>query len=439
MKKPIKARLYDNHEDAVCINLGSPLEFHLPFEALKTYYNKGISRPAHRIGKDDKPENLGHEMYSIVDMFGPGDLKGTWLEDGVWIGPNHYRCQEVPGSHIKGKCDQEFIFTAVECINGSRPFASSVRNFTMPTEFRPPVNDQMIVARVHGWGPKIAANIPKMEKSLHELPDSQLIYYVGSGPSLRHNWQELKRVDRSKCQIWAMNESFTFLMENGIVPDVTFCIDATSPKRWWEKLDCSGTILVSTGFVNPAILDYNWKDRLWFGVNSDGYYYNLMRKARPHLLELDCSYGVGCAAIEAAWHKKARTVVLVGSDFAYEPVEDGVYTHCKNFIPREKWQGFVTEHPHSPVLGMDGKWTVSFSGLTTEAGGFFGCCEAMWEKGVRIINASEKGCLRANPSCEYLAKHQEKIGSPVMTQEKLSDVVTRLEGTKGFWYGKLAP
>jgi len=143
-------------------------------------------------------------------------------------------------------------------------------------------------------------------------------------------------------------------------------------------------------------------------------------------MELDCSYGVGTAAIEAAWHKKAKTVVLLGSDFAYQPTPEGVYTHCKNFIKKEDWMGFVTQFPHSPVLGMNGEWTVSFSGLTSEAGAFFGCCEAMWEKGVKIVNASEAGVLRANPACTYLMAHQEKLGSPVLTQKPLAEVVTEL-------------
>ena len=101
-RKITKAVLLDTGEDAVPARLGVPLGFHLPFECLQAYYDGGIHRPEGSVGDVSQVQRVGHEIYSIVGMFGDGGLKGSWLEDGVFIAGHQYACEDVVGAHIRG-------------------------------------------------------------------------------------------------------------------------------------------------------------------------------------------------------------------------------------------------------------------------------------------------------------------------------------------------
>jgi hypothetical protein len=347
-----------------------------------------------------------------------GDLAGSWFEQGVWLGEHHYDCLDALGAHFRADHDQEFVVYGVESLNGHRPIISAIRNFTEMKDFRIPVAGHCQVGQAHNWRYTVGTNLPRIEHNWGDAPDVENVIYVGSGPSLKKNWQDLKLVDRSRCEIWAANEAFSFLLSKGIHADRFFCIDATSPKRWWDGLDCSRTSLVAAPFVNPEVLDANWREALWFNIAGEGAYYNMVRDRHPELLEVDATRGVGSAMIESSWFKKVKRIALLGSDFCYEREGDKVYRSVWHYWEKDEWQKISVRHLHYVVNTLDGGHSVTYIGLALECGAVFGAAQCLREKGVEVINASEGGCLFVNPAARYL---QDK--PPVLTHKPLRECV----------------
>ncbi len=267
-----------------------------------------------------------------------------------------------------------------------------------------------------------------METSWGDAPGSEQIVYVGSGPGLARNAGELLRLDYSRTQVWAANEAFSYLTSQGVPVDCFFCIDSTSPDRWWKDIDCSETNLVTTSFVNPEILKGNWKRVYWFNIAGDGFYYNLVRENKPHLMEIDATLGVGSAMIESSWFKGVKRLALVGCDFCYrfDEAEQVVYRSVRHRIPRDEWADFVCRYAHFLVRDMDGKASMTYIGLALEANAVFGAAVCLAEKGVEVINASEGGILALNPRAKYLSRWEEKNGRKVLQHKTLRETVDRL-------------
>ena len=431
--KPKTLTVIDTKEDVVNINLGINIPFHIPYHSLRHYYEGGLHRPPGYVGQGGgNSGRSGHEIYSIVGMLGEQeDLEGTWFSDGVWINGRQHECRDILGAHIRGEQDQEFMICAVESLNGNRPTPTMVRNFTEMTDYKMPIVGHAQVARAHHWKDTIGANLPGVEHSFSDHPDSKNIIYVGSGPSLRRNYEELLKLDYSKAQVWAANEAFQFLSKRGVHVDCFFCIDATSNSKWWDGVDCSETCLVSSPFVNPDILSANWKKVYWFNIAGDGYFYNMIRKARPHLMEIDATKGVGSAMIEASWFKGVKSLALVGCDFCYDFDKEAksVWRSVDWCLNEQEWKAFSTGYLHYVVKDMNGRNSMSYIGLALEAGAVFGAAQCLWEKGVKVYNATEGGGLFPNKSADYLAKHQEKMGSNVLEMSSLREVIKTMNGS----------
>lgn len=396
-------RLLDTGEDAVNIDLHVSLPYHLPFDMLGAYYDGHIHRRLETVN-GRKPDRVGHEILPITGMFGSWEnLEGSWFEQGVHVGAHHYDCREVLGMHMRGDREQEFVIYAVESVNGCRPTASVVRNFTDPTDLKIPVAGHNQVAQAHNWRSTISRNLPKIENNWGDAPGCERIIYVGSGPSLRRNWHDLLEVDRTKCQIWAANEAFSFLLSKGIAADCFFCIDATSPKRWWDGLDCSETCLVAAPFVTPEVTEANWKEVFWFNISGDGAYYNMVRKHHPELFEIDATKGVGSSMIESSWSKGVKHLAMLGCDFCYEKIDKEVYRSVWHSWSEEEWQEIATRYAHYVVTTMTGETSLTYIGLATECAAVFAAAQCLSEKGILVTNSSEGGCLFVNPAAKYLA------------------------------------
>jgi hypothetical protein len=431
LPKPQKATLLLTGEDAINLNLGDALPFHLPFSCLKHYYSGGIHRP---IAKGSPSvTKVGHEFYPNAGMFyKPGEgspedplREGSWLAEGVFVGPNHYDARDVLGAHIRTAEGQEMVFTSVESINGGRPFANIIRNFTKMTDMKMKVQSENLVARAHSWREKVENNIKFMEHSWGEPEVPGTVIYVGSGPSLRRNCDELLKLDYSKASVWAANQAFGFLTKHGVHVDYFFCMDATAFPEWWKDFDCSETCLVASPFVNPDCLNAGWKQVYWYNIASDAYYFNKVRKARPHLLEIDGHRGVGSALIESAWFKKAKRVIMAGCDFCYEPVAGSkdIWRSVDWKLDEAAWRKLSTSHAHYLVYNSRGECVPTYLGLAFEAAAVFGAAQCLWEQGVEVINATEGGVLRPNPTARYLNNAVKRAGKPILQEMTLAEAV----------------
>jgi hypothetical protein len=430
--KPERGTLLLTGEDAINLNLGEPLAFHLPFGCLKHYYGGGIHRPQAKVGSLSSITSVGHEFYPNVGMFHkPGDAcaelqDGSWLSEGVFVGANRYDARDVLGAHMQTSEGQEMVFASVESINGNRPFPYAIRNFAKNVKgFLPKVQAEHHVARVHSWREKVDSNLKHMISSWGEPEVASTVIYAGSGPSLRHNCQELLHLDYSKASVWAANQAFGFLMKHGIHVDYFFCMDATAFPEWWSEIDCSETCLVAAPFVNPEILKAKWKKVYWYNIASDGFYFNKVRQAKPHLVEIDAHRGVGSAIIESAWIKKASRVIMAGCDFCYECSPDGTVWRSAGWkLDRDGWKKLAASHAHYLVYNSRGESVPTYLGLAFEAAAIYAAAQCLWEQGVEVVNATEGGILRPNPTARYLAQAVAKKGKPIMREMTLAEAVS---------------
>ena len=434
LPKTEKATLLLTGEDAINLNLGEALPFHLPFSCLKHYYSGGIHRPVNKGAAI--VTKVGHEFYPNVGMFykpGATDTEipeNSWLSEGCFVGAHHYDVRDVLGAHMKTAEGQEMVFTSVEAVNNGRPFANLIRNFTRMTDLKLKVQADHIVARAHSWREKVESNLLHMEHSWGEPTVPETVIYAGSGPSLRRNCGELLKLDYSKASVWAANQAFEFLMKRGVHVDYFFCMDATAFPEWWNEIDCSETCLVASPFVNPDALKANWKRVYWYNIAADAFYFNKVRKAKPHLLEIDGHRGVGSAIIESAWPKKAKRVILAGCDFCYEPIPGtkDIWRSAGWRTSEEAWRKLSQSHAHYLVQNTRGETVPTYLGLAFEAAAVYGAAQCLWEQGVDVINATEGGILRMNPTARYLAKKVAERGEPIMSEMTLAEAVSSANG-----------
>ena len=428
------ASLIDTREDAVNIDLGVAMPNHLPFEHLHLYYDGAISRPPGRVGQDEgkSPRAMGHSAILVTQAFGETteeQLKDTPFDQGVFVGKDRHKCTDMLGAHMRlGPQQQEFIIWGLEAVQDNRPSISFIRNFTEMTDMKLQVASSDGAAKYGNWKQTVAANLPQIVHSWGDEPGCENIVICGSGPSLRNNWGELLKLDFSKTQVWAANEAYQFLAKRGVPVDCFFCIDATSPVRWVEGFDHDETTLVAAPFVNPAIAAADWHKRVWFNLAGNGFYPNLIRHHRPNLVEIDATRGVGSAMIESTWMKGVKRVVICGADFCYKVDEEKkeVWRSVDSCLNQEQWREFMGKWAHYVMRTPDGKPTASYVHLALESGAMFGAAQCLWEKGVRVINATEGGILRLNPGAEYLVKKQQERGSNVLSECSLRDAVELL-------------
>ncbi len=137
------------------------------------------------------------------------------------------------------------------------------------------------------------------------------LYIVGSGPSLRETWHELK--DRPG-EIWALNAAFDWLCSQGIRPDYGVCIACEDEiLRYFQDIEASDKFLFASQ-THPVLvdraLDKGAKVKFWH-VACPSDWDDMPKLPEPRI------YGggtIGTRAIDLAWVMGFRNIHLLGID-----------------------------------------------------------------------------------------------------------------------------
>ena len=130
------------------------------------------------------------------------------------------------------------------------------------------------------WSENAGAN-RKRVMAQHQVSDLwkdesyKLGVLIAAGPSLKESLAEIKALDRSKCEIVAVDMAYAFLVANGVIPDYVICADANPVIQRTLTADlpagAKAPILLLNVAVDPAT-GADWDgDVYWFGMMSNFY------------------------------------------------------------------------------------------------------------------------------------------------------------------------
>lgn len=248
--------------------------------------------------------------------------------------------------------------------------------------------------RIKRWLDNYEENRSLITRPATDVEPSDVVYLVGSGPSLERNAPELLRVTRGVKV--AANWTLSWFADMGMgldVFDYFTCIDYHIKAQ--DSRDYPNTTAVMDVVVNPSVPRVNFKDRIWF--TSDAQAGNpAAQKAQEEndgLPEYDAGLNVTFSALQwIVMALKAKTIVLVGTDCA---LTWGRY-HCGTWGEYKFW------HPaeYAVIEDLYGRPTMSVKGLVDIADWTMGALYFIREAGIRVINASEEGILKNQ--CELM-------------------------------------
>jgi len=237
------------------------------------------------------------------------------------------------------------------------------------------------------WLENYEANRSLISRPATDVPQSDVVYLVASGPSLESNVPALLDIKRGVKV--AVNWTLAWCAEMGFGPDLFdyfACIDYhIKPLEHQEYPNVVGVFDV---VVNPSVPRLGFKDRLWFTSDAqDGNPAAMKAQAENvGLPEYDAGLNVTFSILQwAIFALGAKTVVLVGADCA---LTYGRF-HCGTWAKYDFW------HPAEFTVLPDiyGRPVVSVKNLVDVADWTLGAFYFMRENGIRVINATEGGLL----------------------------------------------
>ena len=185
-----------------------------------------------------------------------------------------------------------------------------VRDFSRPLEPSAYASTSTDADRLKRYELNYVANRPHVRLSAGDVPRSDVVYLVGSGPSLRKNWMHL--LDVTRGVVLGVNQT------PGLIPtermDYFMCIDySLDGSHWRDRMH--GTVGIFDVAATPAVHLGSFKEKRWFVPASRSPFYDKARLAFPHLVMLE--HGLNVTFTALSWIVrvlKARTIVLVGMD-----------------------------------------------------------------------------------------------------------------------------
>jgi hypothetical protein len=255
-----------------------------------------------------------------------------------------------------------------------------VRDFTRPLETGAYGTTSMDdPARLQRYELNYAVNKHTIRLSAHDVPGSDVVYLVGSGPSLRGNWREI--LDVSRGVVVGVNQTPAVIPTEHM--DYFFCIDSSLDGSHW-KHRMRQTVGIFDVAVTTAVHQGDFQEMRWFVPASRSAFYDRVHADFPDLVRLE--HGLNVTFTALSWIVRvlrAKTIVLVGMDCAcshgmkhfdeplvFDPKEEYL-------VARDVRGGAVITNRN--YLDMAEWHTAAFYFLK--------------EAGVRVINATEGGIL----------------------------------------------
>jgi len=272
-----------------------------------------------------------------------------------------------------------------------------VRDLTRPLEptaYRATETDP---ERLKRYELNYVVNKPHIRLSAGDVPGSEIVYLVGSGPSLRKNRRHLADVRRGV--VVGVNQT------PAIVPtermDYFFCVDWSLDGSHW-KGRMQRTVGVFDVAVTPAVHLGNFREMRWFLPAGRSAFYDRARQEFPHLVILEHGLNVTFSAL--AWivrALRAKTIVLVGMDCAFS---DGM----KHFFEPLT---FDRSEDYFVASDLDGRAVITNRIYLDVAEWHAAAFYFLKEAGIRVINATEGGILTNFVEKRTLARTVEELNA----------------------------
>ena len=165
----------------------------------------------------------------------------------------------------------------------------------------------------------------------NEQSNEESICIVGGAPSLEDSFPQLKARHQNGAQVWAMNGTYDWLVERGIVPDGHVMLDARPENVRFVQHPRKETQYYIASQCDPCVFDALEGHRVdLVHVNTEGVYeYLESEKSRPvHLLGGFTTAGM--LALVLAKLKGYRHIYLFGMDSSYAEDKHHAYKQESN-------------------------------------------------------------------------------------------------------------
>ena len=274
-----------------------------------------------------------------------------------------------------------------------------VRDFTRPLDPCAYGSTSTNPERIEQYQLNYIVNKPKVELSAGDVPESEVVYVVGSGPSLRKNHQHIRGVSRGV--VVSVNQTPMIIPTEHM--DYFFCIDySLDGSHWKDRMH--ETVGIFDVAATPAVHLGNFKEMRWFVPASRSPFYDKARHDFPHLVMLE--HGLNVTFTALSWIVRvleAKTIVLVGMDCS---CPDGMrhFNEPHAFDPEEEYLVAKDIRGHAVITNC-----IYLDMAEWHTGVFYFLKEA----GIRVINATEGGIL-----------------TNFVEQRELKDVVQELNGIR---------
>lgn len=181
---------------------------------------------------------------------------------------------------------------------------------------------------------KISSNIKNALKLpfpwLHLFDEHQgHAIIVGGGPSLKKDIEEIKERQRHGQVIFSTNNTYNYLVENGIIPDAHVMIDAREENKEFIR-PISDSIHYYASQCHPAVFE-KAKDLdvvLFHSFFSDDIFNIIGNNSGDPLVGGGCTVGLHSMAL--AWILGYRSFHLYGFDSSYSEGENHAYKQSLN-------------------------------------------------------------------------------------------------------------
>ncbi len=171
------------------------------------------------------------------------------------------------------------------------------------------------------------AGINKLFGKFKDVP----VFIVSSGPSLKNNYNELRKV-KDKGLIIAVNSAFRMLVAVGIIPDIAVAVDPQDKiTKFFEGVHSPNTLLVTEVTVSKKIIE-NYPGPILF-TSSVFQMGKWLEKFSSKKGEIDVGGSVSTAAYGLAKKMGCSPVVFCGLDLAYP----GGETHVPGSYFEDNW------------------------------------------------------------------------------------------------------
>ena len=225
------------------------------------------------------------------------------------------------------------------------------------------------------WIRNYKANMPRIGgESVYDLPQSDVVYLVGCGPSLETHGHYLRHAKDGI--IITLNAAVIYVLN----ADYFLCMDHAFNRTHGNK---DATAILSAT-VSPDLLNKPWKDVRWMRSSAQGEPFSAVHKNHPNLRMYDEGLNCSFTAFQLiAQIFNPKVLVLLGLDCGFTQDRERV-GKALEWNPNEAYH---------VIPGVNGRPALS-NGLYARIVVFSSAALAWFPKhGCQVINACEGGAL----------------------------------------------